>query len=92
MPLFKRKPRRPLDEVFRHIGEAVEILHAYKRSKTYMPSEGDLALFDEAQDEIWQAHATAEYIARCMHQRCCGEPEGANKFTDMDVFDYRYPP
>lgn len=92
MFFFRRKSPTPLDEVFRHIGAAVEILYTYKRNKHYHPTEDELKQFTNAREAFWQAQSTAGYIERCLHQRFRGEQEGAKKFTDSEVFDYHYPP
>lgn len=56
-----------------------------------MPTEEELSLLDELVVALRSNHNTAQYIARNMRQRANGEPEGAKKFTDPDVFDYHYP-
>ena len=91
MKLFKPKPKLPLEEAINLLHQAVEIAYTYKRDKRYKPTEADLALFEQLREALWQNHATAEYISRCMEQRFRGEPEGAKKFTDPEVFDYHYP-
>jgi hypothetical protein len=91
MLFFKRKTPLPLHDVFRHIGEAVEILYIYQRDKRYMPTDDDLRQFSNACEALEQAGVTARYITRCLYQRHEGESEGAKKFTDHEVFDYHYP-
>ncbi len=88
---FRKKQKQPLEEAVSLINQAIEIAYTYKRDKTYQPTEEDLVLFEQLGEALWSNHATAQYIARCMGQRFRGEPEGARKFTDPEVFDYHYP-
>jgi hypothetical protein len=74
------------------VGDAVEIAYKYLRDRKHTPTQEELALLDQLAETLWANRATAEYIVRCMHQRARGEPEGAKKFTDPEVFDYHYPP
>lgn len=90
--LFKRKQKQPLEQAIALIHEAVEIAYNYKRDRHFKPNESDILLFEQLREAVWANHATADYIARCMRQRMNGEPEGAKKFTDSEVFDYHYPP
>ena len=92
MLFFKRNPPPPLEKAIGLIHEAIEIAYTYKRDKHFRPREADIALFEQLREALWANHATADYIARCMKQRIEGEPEGAKKFTDSEVFDYHYPP
>ena len=92
MKLLKRKPPPPLKEAIGLIHEAVEIAYKYQRNKQYMPTEEEIALFEQLRETLWANHATVEYIARCMNQRMNGEPEGAKKWHNKEVFDYHYPP
>lgn len=73
------------------VGDAVEMAYKYLRDRKHMPTEEELSLLDRLVAALWSNHATAQYIARNMRQRANGEPEGAKKFTDPDVFDYHYP-
>ena len=91
MRLFQRKPKPPLAEAICAVSNAVEASYQYLRDKKHMPTEEELQLFDQLAETLWQNHSTAQYIARNMHQRFRGEPEGAKKFTDSEVFDYHYP-
>ena len=74
------------------VGDAVEVAYKYLRDKKFKPNESDVKLFEHLEKILWENHATAGYIARCMRQRMNGEPEGSKKFTDPEVFDYHYPP
>lgn len=89
--LFRRKPRPPIGKAAQMVGEAVEVAFRHKRDKAYMPTEEELRQFDRLAQYLWESHCTAQYISRCLHQRVNGEPEGAKKFTDAEVFDYHYP-
>lgn len=84
--MFKRKPKPPLEEAIHCINEAVEAAYQHLRDRTHMPSEEELRQLDRLVEALWQNHATVRYIARNLHQRACGEPEGARKFTRG--FDY----
>jgi hypothetical protein len=92
MKLFKRKPKPPLADAIRMVGDAVEVAYKYLRDRQHTPSEEELHLLDRLAEALWANHATAQYIARNMRQRAAGEPEGTKKFTDSAVFDYHYPP
>ena len=92
MMLFRRKPKPPLEEAIRTVGDAVEVAYKYLRDRKHMPSEEELRQFDQLAKALWENHCSAQYISRNMHQRSRGEPEGAKKFTDPAVFDYHYPP
>ena len=92
MRLFKPKQKPPLEGAIRMVGDTVEVAYKYLRDRKHMPTEEELKLLDQLVEALWQNHATAQYIARNMHQRFRGEPEGAKKFTDPEVFDYHYPP
>ena len=92
MRLFKPKTKPPLEGAIRMVGDAVEVAYKYLRDRKHMPTEEELKLLDRLVEALWQNHATAQYIARNMHQRFRGEPEGAKKFTDPEAFDYHYPP
>ena len=92
MLFFKRNPPPPLEKAIALIHEAIEIAYTYKRDKRFKPCESDTLLFEQLRDALWANHATADYIARCMRQRMDGEPEGAKKWHDKEVFDYHYPP
>ena len=70
---------------------AIEVAYRCKRDKGYMPSEAELKQFDRLAQHLWETHTTAQYIARFLYLRANGEPEGAKKFTDAEVFDYHYP-
>lgn len=76
MRLFKRKPKPPLADAIRMVGDAVEIAYKYLRDRKHMPSEEELRLLDGLVEALWANHATAQYIARNMRQRANGEPEG----------------
>jgi len=89
--LFKRKPPPPLNEAINLIHEAIEIAYKHQRDKHYMPTEEDIELFKRIEEVLWQSKCTAEYITRCMQQRMNGEPEGAKKWHDKEVFDWHYP-
>lgn len=73
------------------MADAVEIAYQYLRDRKHRPTEDELRLLDELAEVLWQNHATAQYIARNMHQRAKGQPEGAKKFTDPNAFEYHYP-
>jgi hypothetical protein len=47
-----------------------------------MPSEKELQLLDALAETLFRNHSTVQRIARNMHQRARGEPEGPKKFTD----------
>ena len=91
MRLFKRKTKPPIEDALGMVSEAIEVAYRYKRDKGYVPSETELQQFDRLAQYLWEAHTTAQYIARCLYQRSRGEIEGAKKFTDPAVFDYNYP-
>lgn len=91
MRLFKPKPKPPLEGAIRMVGDAVEVAYKYLRDHKHMPTEEELKLLDGLVAVLWSTHATAQYVARNMHQRFRGEPEGAKKFTDPAVADYHYP-
>lgn len=84
MRLFKRKPKPPLADAIRMVGDAVEVAYAYVRDRHFLPTEEELRLLDAFAEALWQNHATVQYIARTMHQRAKGE---ARKFTDPEMFD-----
>ncbi len=89
---FKPKPKPEMKKAIELVGEAIEIAYKHLRDKKYQPTESDLKLFERLGEELWHKHCTAKYIARNMGQRFRGEPEGAKKFTDKEVFDWHYPP
>ncbi len=89
---FKKRPKPPLARAISLVHEAVEIAYQYKRDKRYQPTDDDLRMFEGLYEALSHNMATAGYISRCMDQRARGEPEGAKKFTDPEVFDYHYPP
>lgn len=91
MRFFGRKPKPPLAEAIGLAGQAIAIAYRYKRDRSHMPTEEELGLLDKLASTLWEAHATAEYIARTMHQRAAGEPEGVKKFSGPDMFNYHYP-
>ncbi len=76
MRLFKPEPKPPLEEAIRMAGDAVEVAYAYLRDRKRMPTEEELARLDQLVEALWQNHATAQSIARKMHRRFRGEPEG----------------
>ena len=78
---LKRKPKAPLENAFYMVNEATKIAHAYQQDRAYMPSEQELRLFDMLAETMFRNHSTVWHIARNMHQRAQGEPEGAKKFT-----------
>lgn len=80
--LFKRKSKPPLADAIRMVGNATEVAYQYLRDRSHMPTEEELRLLNQLAEVLWANHATAQYIARNMHQRSQGVPEGANKFTD----------
>lgn len=80
-----------MEQAISLVHQAVEIAYRYKRDKFYMPSEGDIKLFESLSKALWESHCTAQYIERCMIQRMRGELEGAKKFTDPEVAAYHYP-
>ncbi len=90
---FRRKPKlhASLDEVLEHIAAASKIMTAYKRDKHFIPTSTELERFYEIEQAFWAHNATLGYVVRCMRQRAAGEPEGAKKFSDPEVFDYHYP-
>lgn len=88
---FRKRPKPPLEQAIALVHEAVEIAFKHKRDKSYMPSEGDIKLFESLSEALWENHCTAQYIERCMIQRMRGEPEGSKKFTDPEVAAYHYP-
>ena len=90
--LFKRKPKPPIDTAIRMVGDAVEVAYGYLRDRRRIPSEEELRQLDTLAKTLWESHCTAQYIARNLHQRFRGEPEGSKQFTDQEVFDYHYPP
>ena len=92
LSFFKRKPLSPLKKALNHIRDAEEIITTHKRDKDYIPSQKDLVLLAQIGDAFYQGYAYASYVHRCLTQRKDGEPEGAKKFTDPEVFDYHYPP
>lgn len=92
LSFFKRKPPSQLIEALNHIKDAEEIITAHKRDKTYIPSQKDLALLARIEENLYHNYAYTSYVHRCLSQRKSGEPEGAKKFTDPEVFDYHYPP
>ena len=89
--LFKRKPKPPIGRVVQKVGDAVEVAYSYLRDRGHMPSEAELRQIDQLAQMLWESHCTAQYISRNLHQRFRGEPEGAKKFTDSEVFNYHYP-
>ena len=89
--LFKRKPKPPIEGAIRIVGEAVEVAYGYLRDRKRIPTEEELRRLDELTKTLWESHCTVQYISRNLHQRFRGEPEGAKKFTDVEVFDYHYP-
>ncbi len=85
--LFRRKPKPPLADAIRMVGDATEMAYKYLRDRKHMPSEEELRLFNQLAEILWENHVTAQYISRNMHQRSRGEPEGAKKYTDPVMLD-----
>lgn len=92
LPWKKQKQKQPLIEAMALIDQATEIAYTYLRDTHYQPAATDLALFHMLSEHMWSNHATLEHITHCMDMRFHGQPEGAKKFTDAQVFDYHHPP
>ncbi len=88
--LFKRNPS-PLSQALSLAQQANEIVMQHKRNKNFMPSDQDLELLQNIENELNNAVAVTNYVRRNLQQRRNGEPEGAAKFTNPDIFDYHYP-
>lgn len=89
--LFKRKPKPPISRVVQTVGDAVEAAYGHLRDRNSMPTEEELRQIDALAKMLWESYCTVQYISRNLHQRFRGEPEGAKKFTDAEVFEYHYP-
>jgi hypothetical protein len=72
---FRRKEKPPLDQAMRLVDEAIRIIYAHWRDRDNRPSERDLKAFEDIQQRLFGAHATARRIAIRMQRRFHGEPE-----------------
>ncbi len=92
MLFFRKKPKPPLEQAIAMSCDALEIAYKYNRDRKHIPTEEELKLLDQLRETFLRNYGAAAIIARHMHQRFNGEPEGLKKFTDPNVFDYHYPP
>lgn len=91
MWLFKPKPKPPIQQASALLHDVTEIAYRYKRDKSHIPSEEEVAALWALHQQLWETRCTIEYIARNMEARRNGEPEGAAKFRDKEVMDWHYP-
>lgn len=89
--MFKKKQKPPLDSAIYLVNHAIDIAWKYQRDKKFIPSDDDFKKLDILLEAFWQNHCTLEYIIRCLKQRKNEKPEGAQKFTNPESFDYHFP-
>lgn len=88
---FKKKSKKPLQQALELIQQANQIVMAYKRDKTFMPTKSEMELIEQIQLYLQTSCGNVGYIERCMYQRLENKPEGAARFNDDEVMEYHYP-